>query len=236
LRCICGGSGVVLMNVDHAQQARLAILDRYGDRALTPCDCTDGRARAAKWRNLPREANGLSLAAFRPLPAQKAAVKQALAFVADPSGWLTLIGGYGIGKTRIIYACMNDLAARGIVGRYVMMPELLNELRSALRDDDYGERLRRFVEAPLLAVDELDKIRDSDFVDEVLQAIFLARYQERETLSTIIGYNADGAERIPPFLRSRIRDSRFRLVEMAGPDLRPIAGTLDPWDRGEGEP
>jgi DNA replication protein DnaC len=235
LRCICGGSGVVLMAVAHARAARLAILDRYGDRALTPCDCTDGRQRASKWRNLPREANGLSLTTFRPLAAQKAAVKQAKAFVADPYGWLTLIGGYGIGKTRIIYACMNDLADRGIVGRYVMMPELLNELRNALRDDDYGERLRRFVEAPLLAVDELDKIRDSDFVDEVLQAIFLARYQQRDDLSTIIGYNADGQERIPPFLRSRISDSRFRRIDMAGPDVRPIAHQLDPYDRGEGE-
>lgn len=223
------------MDIVHARQARLAILDRYGDRALTPCDCTDGRNRAAKWRNLPREASGLSLATFRPLAAQQAALVQALAFVADPYGWLTLVGGYGIGKTRLIYACMNDLAARGIVGRYVMMPELLNELRNALRDDDYGERLRRFVEAPLLAVDELDKIRDSSFVDDVLQAIFLARYQEREQLVTIIGYNADGAERIPPFLRSRINDSRFRLVEMDGADLRPIADKLDPYDRGEGE-
>lgn len=236
LDCLCQGSGVLLMAAEAARQGRCVVLDRYGDRALVPCDCTDGRSRAEKWRNLPREASGVYLNTGRTLPAQQAAQLEITAFVADPRGWLTLVGGYGVGKTRLIYACLNHLADAGIYGRYVMMPELLNELRNALRDDDYGERLRRFVEAPLLAIDELDKIRDSEFVDDVLQAIFLARYQQREALSTIIGYNADGAHRLPPFLRSRIHDSRFRLVELGGRDLRPIADKLDPWDRGEGEP
>lgn len=223
------------MAADAARAARCVILDRYGSRALIPCDCTDGRARAVKWRNLPREAHGISLTNGGIVPAQKAAYLEITAFVADPRGWLTLVGGYGVGKTRLIYAALNHLADVGIYGRYVMMPDLLNELRNALRDDDYGERLRRFVEAPLLAVDELDKIRDSAFVDDVLQAIFLARYQQRETLATIIGYNADRADRLPAFLLSRIKDSRFRLVELGGRDLRPIADKLDPWDKGEGE-
>jgi DNA replication protein DnaC len=224
------------MATDSARAARLVMLDIYGDRALIPCDCTDGRQRAAKWRNLPRAAAIVSLASFRALPAQKSALDLARAFVADPYGWLTLIGGYGVGKTRLIYGALNDLADVGMYGRYVMMPELLNELRDANRNgDDYGEKLRRFIQAPLLAVDELDKIRDTDFVDDVLHAIFLARYQEHEHSATIIGYNADGADRIPPFLHSRIHDSRFRLSEMTGPDVRPFADKLDPWDRGKGE-
>lgn len=235
LQCMCQGSGVVLMQTAAARAAHLVVLDTYGDRALVPCDCTDGHARAATWRGLPDEAAGVSLATFRAMAPQHKALTEARAFVADPYGWLTLVGGYGIGKTRLIYGALNDLADAGMYGRYVMMPALLNELRDASRDGDYSERLRRFISAPLLAVDELDKIRDTDFVDDVLHAIFLARYQDRAALATIIGYNADGADRIPPFLRSRIKDSRFRMVEMAGPDLRPIAAKLDPYDRGEGE-
>src|SRR6478672_10677976 len=168
LRCVCQGSGALLMATDAARTSRLVVLDTYGDRALIPCDCTDGRARAAKWRGLPDEAKGVSLLTLKAMPIQRHAHQTALAFVADPYGWLTLIGGYGVGKTRLIYGALNDLADRGVYGRYVMMPELLNELRDAARDDDYGERLRRYVQAPLLAVDELDKIRDSDFVDDVL--------------------------------------------------------------------
>jgi DNA replication protein DnaC len=223
------------MDRETARSAHAVILDTYAGRVLVPCDCTDGQARAARWRNLPREAHGVYLTQHSPVAAQRAAYLEIAAFVADPHGWLTLVGGYGVGKTRLIYAALNHLADVGVYGRYVMMPELLNELRNALHQDDYGERLRRFVEAPLLAVDELDKIRDSAFVDDVLHAIFLARYQQRETLATIIGYNADGADRLPAFLLSRIKDSRFRLVELGGRDLRPIADKIDPWDRGEGE-
>jgi DNA replication protein DnaC len=223
------------MDRETARSAHAVILDTYAACVLVPCDCTDGQARAARWRNLPREASGVYLTQHSPVAAQRAAYLEIAAFVADPRGWLTLVGGYGVGKTRLIYAALNHLADVGVYGRYVMMPDLLNELRGALHQNDYGERLRRFVEAPLLAVDELDKIRDSAFVDDVLQAIFLSRYQQRETLATIIGYNADRADRLPAFLLSRIKDSRFRLVELGGRDLRPIADKLDPWEKGEGE-
>ena len=174
---------------------------------------------------------------LKQLKDQLSALKAARAFVSRPRGWLTFVGGYGVGKTMLIYACLNHLADRGVFGRYIVMPDLLSLLRTALREDDhaYASILRRVVQAPILAVDELDKIRESEFVDEVLEAIFLARYADRHQLGTIIGYNADGASRLPPFLRSRMGDSRFQLIEMAGADLRPIAHQLDPWDRGEGE-
>jgi DNA replication protein DnaC len=217
-------------------QSRLVMLDSYGQRVLVPCDCTDGRARAERWRNLPREAAGVTLASGKPLHVQALAREAIAAFVTDPRGWLTLVGGYGVGKTRLIYAALNHLADAGVYGRYVMMPDLLHELRDAsTRGDDYGEKLRRFIEAPILAVDELDKLRDSAFVDDVLYAIFLARYQQRSALGTIIGYNADGEDRLPPFLLSRIRDSRFTVIELGGRDLRPVADQIDPWERGEGE-
>lgn len=238
LECQCEGAGAMLMPEAAARAARLIPLDVYGDRWLVPCECTDGRKRAEKWRNLPREADGVTLDSGRLLPSQTAAAAAIRMFIADPYGWLTLHGGYGVGKTRMIYAALNHLAENGVYGRYVMMPDLLNELRDAIsRKDDYSEKLRRFAQAPLLAIDELDKLRDGDFVNDVLYAIFLARYAQRDTLATIIGYNADGVDRIPPFIRSRMSDSRFVLIDLGGRDLRPIADQLDPWDRGpeEGE-
>lgn len=241
--CSCGGMGAQLERLDRALADQLVILDRHtsGDRelALVPCCCAAGIARATKWRGLPDEADGVRLKGGRikQIAAQAAAVKACQAFIKQPRGWLTFVGGYGTGKTMLIYACLNHLADRGIFGRYVVMPELLNQLRTALRNDDhaYAAILRRVVQAPILAVDELDKIRDSEFVDEVLEAIFLARYADRHRLGTIIGYNIDGQGRLPPFLRSRIGDGRFQLIAMDGADVRPIAHELDPWDRGEGE-
>lgn len=239
--CSCSGDGILLDRLDRARRDQLVVLDTFGSgdaaRVLVPCHCAAGQARARKWRNLPEEATGVYLTngRIRHIAAQETALRKVIAFIQEPRGWLTLAGGYGVGKTMLIYAALNHLADRGIYGRYVMMPELLNELRDAAGTEYYGERLRRFVEAPLLAVDELDKVRGSEFVDDVLYAIFLARYRDRATQGTLIGYNLDGAARIPPFLASRIRDSRFHLVEMGTADLRPIADKLDPWGRGESE-
>jgi len=241
--CSCTGLGAQLETLERARAEQLVILDMHdiGDRqlALVPCSCQAGIVRAARWRNLPNEADGVRWRGGRlkQLKDQLSALKAARAFVSRPRGWLTFVGGYGVGKTMLIYACLNHLADRGVFGRYIVMPDLLSLLRTALREDDhaYASILRRVVQAPILAVDELDKIRESEFVDEVLEAIFLARYADRHQLGTIIGYNADGASRLPPFLRSRMGDSRFQLIEMAGADLRPIAHQLDPWDRGEGE-
>lgn len=241
--CSCDGKGAQLELLIRARADGLVILDEYacGDRllALVPCSCPAGLERATTWRNLPEEASGVRLRGGRlkQLAEQEIALKATRAFIKQPHGWLTFVGGYGTGKTMLIYAALNHLADKGIFGRYVLMPDLLDRLRTVLRRDDdaYAAMLRRVVQAPILAVDELDKVRESEFVDEVLYAIFLARYQERHRTGTIIGYNSDRADHIPPFLRSRMGDSRFQLIEMAGADLRPIADKLDPWDRGEGE-
>ncbi len=241
--CSCDGDGAQLELLSRARAEMLVILDVYerSERplALVPCSCAKGRERASMWRGLPIEANGVRLRGGRlkSLAEQAEALKAARAFIKQPRGWLTFVGGYGTGKTMLIYAALNHLADKGIFGRYVLMPDLLDRLRSLLRKDadTYAEQLRRVVQAPILAVDELDKIRESEFVDEVLYAIFLARYQERHQFGTIIGYNSDRADHVPAFLRSRMGDSRFQLIEMAGADLRPIAHQLDPWDRGEGE-
>lgn len=241
LRCQCAGHGTLLERLDRARTDQLVILDTFGAddaaRALVPCCCAAGQERAKRWRGLPDEAQGVYLdnGRIRHVKAQETAIAQITAFMQTPRGWLTLAGGYGVGKTVLIYAALNHLADRGLYGRYVMMPELLNELRDAIGTDHYGERLRRLIEAPILAIDELDKLRDTPFVDDVLYAIFLARYRDRARQGTIIGYNLDGESRIPPFLASRIRDGRFHLEEMGTADLRPIANKLDPWRRGEGE-
>lgn len=241
--CRCDGFGAQLETLDRARAEMLVILDTHelGNRtlAVVPCCCAAGVARATKWRGLPPEADGVRWRGGRlkQLKDQAKGLAAARAFVSRPRGWLTYVGGYGTGKTMLIYAALNHLADRGVFGRYIVMPDLLDTLRSALKQDDqaYASILRRVVQAPILAVDELDKIRDSAFVDEVLEAIFLARYADRHQLGTIIGYNADGADRLPPFVRSRIGDGRFQLIVLDGADLRPIAHKLDPWDRGEGE-
>lgn len=237
--CHCRGEGTLLTTPAEATAAQLIVVDRYGSSVLVLCPaCERGRARAASWSGLPDEARGLSLDALRAHPAQRPAVEAIVALLRAPHGWLTLVGGYGTGKTTLIYAALNHLAAQGVYGRYVTAPGLINHLRDALRDQDgraHSARLERLKSVPVLAVDELDKYRGTEYAEETIFDLFDHRYRERRTLATLIGYNRERGDRIPPFLASRMRDGRFTMVELDGPDLRPAVRD-DPaavWARGE---
>lgn len=225
-----------------AQAEQLIIVSTFelGGRTLAtvPCRCPAGAEIARRWRSLPAEAEGVTLATLRsvPDPSWQAARAAITAFAAMPRGWLILSGTYGTGKTRLLYAALNELAARGRYGRYLTMPDLLDQLRDGITAGLYAERLDRVVEAPILALDELDKFRtDSDWAADVLEKLFIRRYREARYTGTLLVYNRERADRLPAFLQSRIHDSHFRFVDLNGPDLRPLAAQLDPWDRGDGE-
>ena len=249
LVCSCDGSGVVLERLERARDERLVVLDIYtiGTReiAQVPCVCASGQERMHRWRNLPAEADGVYLrrGGLSVVAAQREAVAAAQSFIGQPTGWLVLAGAYGVGKTQIIYATLNHLADLGQHGRYIELPTLLDELRGIVaQGGDHRVVLKRLIDAPLLAIDECDKARESAFTQEVFEALFLARYRQRGTHGTIIGFNADRIDQIPPFVVSRMRDERFRFVEMRGADLRPVARQLaanaavaGKWDRGKGE-
>lgn len=215
----------------------MIVLDRYGNSALVVCHaCPAGKERARSWSGLPADAQGLTLNSLRVHPAQRSAFQAVAELIRNPVGWLTLVGGYGTGKTTLMYAALNHLASQGMYGRYVTAPALLDHLRDALRDEDgraHSERMERLKTTPVLAVDELDKYRATEYADEALFMLFDYRYRARNELVTLIGYNRDRGDRIPPFLTSRIRDGRFRLIELTGPDLRPSVHAGNPWDRGE---
>lgn len=240
--CSCNGAGALIERLDVARAEQLIVVSTFelGGRMLAtvPCSCAAGVEITRRWRALPAEAEGITLASLRQVPHPKwQEAREAVAdFVAQPRGWLILAGDYGTGKTRLVYACLGELANVGRYGRYLTMPDLLDQLRDGIKAGLYAERLDRVVEAPILALDELDKFRaDSDWAVDVLEKLFIRRYREARYTGTILVYNRERADRLPEFLQSRVRDSHFRLIELDGPDLRPLAAELDPWDRGDGE-
>lgn len=241
LTCLhCGGGGLLITTAAQAATERLIVSARYAERVLVICPvCDAGRAAAQAWIGLPADAAGVRLdtGALRAIddPAYDQALAAITELIADPRGWVTLAGGYGTGKTTLIYAALNHLADAGVYGKYITAPALLAYVRDGFQDTRLspGNRLRQLAEAPVLAVDELDKYQATEYAEAVLFELFDARYRARATHATLIGYNLDGAEKIPPFLRSRICDGRFRLITLTGGDLRPAqTRELDPWDRG----
>ena len=238
----CSNSGHVKADLAFARAEGLIVLETYriADRSIAriPCACPAGAAVVARWRSLPPDAEGVTLDSLAGIPEQDQAIAAVEEFIAQPTGWLTFVGQYGVGKTLLVYAALNHLAELGQYGCYLTAPDLVDQLRGLIREGgDPDARLQRWIDAPLLAVDELDKFDQTEFAEKSIFRLFHARYQAWQTCGTLISYNLDRERRIPPFLLSRTRDSRFRRIVLAGADLRPMAAdlNLDPWDRGEGE-
>lgn len=237
---VCEGWGRLLMDEAEAVAAGLIVLERrpwFGSwRVDVPCRCAAGLALIKRWSALPADAEGITLDTMSAMPHQDQAIAAVEAFCAEPKGWLTFGGDYGVGKTALIYATLNELAERGRHGRYTTAPDLLDKLRNLIRSGGDPDRyLDRYSEAPLIAVDELDKYDPTEFAEKSMFRLFNARYQRHATAGTLLAYNLDRADRLPPFLRSRIDDGRFQHIQITGADVRPALGDADPWDAGESE-
>jgi hypothetical protein len=234
----CSNSGHIKVDLATSLAEGLIVLETYaiGDRTIAriPCGCPFGAAVVGRWRNMPGDAAGVMLDTIAGVPEQDQAIAAIEEFIAHSIGWLTFAGGYGVGKTLLLYAALNHLADSGLYGCYLTAPDLIDQMRGLVREGGDGDaRLRRYIEAPLLAVDELDKYDSTEFAEKTIFRLFHARYQSWQTKGTLMSYNLDRERRIPPFLQSRMHDSRFRHIVLAGSDLRPLASELDAWDTGE---
>ena len=229
----CSGSGVY--SCQESEARRRIVVDRYyGDKVLVICSCVAGIERARRWIGLPDEARGVTLDQLSAWPPQEEALPKVLAFVARPQRWLTLVGPRGVGKTTLLYAALNHLAAQGVYGVYTTAPDLLAHMRATLEQGTTeSDMLRRLAEVPVLAVDELCKYRSTPYAEEAIFRLFDARYRARNAVGTLIAFNKEHL--IPDYLLSRISDGRFDYIRLAGKDLRPhvtqeLTPPSDPWE------
>lgn len=148
-------------------------------------------------------------------------------FIAYPVGILTLWGGVGNAKTMALQGVVNELQSVGAV--YVTAFDLLSYIRSAFNakrevlDDDAYSRLCRFERVRILAVDEFDKVRVTDWVAEQLTDLIDKRYRGGiyGEIGTLIAMNSSPEEQ-PDWIASRLKDGRNRIVHNADADLRPV--------------
>ncbi len=130
----------------------------------------------------------------------------ALVFAEEPKGWLVLLGSYGCGKTHLAAAIANEQIARGQPVLFVVVPDLLDYLRSTYSPQSvvaYGERFQQVRDAPLLILDDLGTQSSTPWAQEKLFQIFNHRYNAR--LPTVITSNTE-LEAIDIRIRSRLAD------------------------------
>ncbi len=160
-------------------------------------------------------------------PGTRRMVEACQAFVQNPLGILTLWGGVGNAKSTALQACVNELARLGAV--YVTAFDLLSYIRAAfnadrkVQNDDAYSRLLRFERVRILAIDEFDKVRSTDWAAEQITDLIDKRYRagiEGEA-GTLIAMNGNPAN-LPEWIASRLADGRNRIIHNTDRDVRPF--------------
>ncbi len=144
-------------------------------------------------------------------------------YAANPTGWLVLKGGCGVGKTHLAAAIANQHLAAGDSVFFSIVPDLLDHLRTAfgpsseLRYDEMFDKIR---EIGLLVLDDLGAENSTAWATEKLFQLINYRYNFR--MPTVITTNDQQLARIDDRIRSRLSDLSFvQHVLIQTRDFRP---------------
>ncbi len=142
-------------------------------------------------------------------------------FARLPTGWLILKGSYGSGKTHLAAAIANRQIELGRAVLFVVVPDLLDHLRSTFAPTSaasYDERFESIRTAPLLILDDYGAQSPTQWANEKLFQIFNYRYNAQ--LPTVVTTNRE-LEEIDPRVRSRLTDlSLSQIITITAPDFR----------------
>ncbi|MBX3014485.1 MAG: ATP-binding protein [Caldilineaceae bacterium] len=208
---ICGGIGFYVPDLPLGHPD-------FGKAVL--CQCREQARLERQLRSLKRVGtlemlDRLTFANFIPEPTHlspekahnlRRAYETCLRYAQEADGWLLLTGTYGCGKTHLAAAIANARLALREPVLFMVVPDLLDHLRSAftpqseVRYDDLFEQLKT---TPLLILDDLGAQSSTPWAQEKLFQLLNHRYNAH--LATVVTTN-QRLEDLEPRLRSRFLD------------------------------
>ena len=143
-------------------------------------------------------------------------------------GMVYLWGAAGTGKTRILKTAIAEwLRITRRSAAYTAMSDVIDYLRASFDTANASEqaaaRMDFYSTTPLLAIDEVDKMRGTEYANEKRFTLFDRRYElaAREQGVTLMASNSDPHDFLDDYLLSRIYDGRNIVIQMTGADARP---------------
>ncbi|MGA9048532.1 MAG: ATP-binding protein [Dehalococcoidia bacterium] len=150
-------------------------------------------------------------------------------FAKSPQGWLVMQGLNGCGKTHLAAAIANQLRESGKQVLFIIVPDLLDHLRSSFGPDSrvsYDALFEKIKKVPVLVLDDFGEHSATPWAQEKLYQLINYRYNAR--LATVIT-TCLGLEEIENRVSSRMVDPSISLVfEMIAPDYRGDLKTARP--------
>ena len=149
------------------------------------------------------------------------AFKLATEFARSPEGWLIFQGINGCGKTHLAAAIANYRLAQGKSISFVIVPDLLDHLRSTFSPESktsYDEFFEKVKTSPVLVLDDFGEQAATPWAQEKLYQLINYRYNAR--LPTVVT-TCLSLDEIEPRIGSRMVDPRLSLVfNIIAPDYR----------------
>lgn len=168
-------------------------------------------------------------------PGTMAMVMHCKRFIKFPNTMLTLWGGSGNAKSMALQSVVNHFVDDHVEAIYITAFDLISYIRAAfqkssgndltIKDDSAYQRLAQFERVRILAIDEFDKVRVTDWVQEQLTDLVDRRYRLAmdERAGTLIAMN-DDPRNLPSWMYSRLAQNV--IVHNSDSDMRPQMGDV----------
>jgi DNA replication protein DnaC len=224
----CGGLGWLRVDVPLGDP-------QFGKTIICSCKSAELAARLQRLSGLSDRERNIALDQIETVgkPGTAAMVNRCREFIGSPFGFVTIWGEPGNAKTLALQSVVNHFVRHNSEAVYVTAFDLISYIRDAfyktpgndlqINDDNAYSRLRRFERVPVLAVDEFDKVRVTEWVQEQLTDLIDRRYRlgEDRAAGTLIALNTNPRD-LPSWMYSRLAQST--IVYNADEDMRPELG------------
>lgn len=199
-----------------------------GELQSQPCPvCRKGEIEGdlARLSGLRGNDLNLTLSHFKDFPDKNhaRAMTTKLCNVMYPSGFVTFHGGYGVGKTMLLKIIVNEWRRRYVRAKYIRMSGILNSIRDGYSDAKALSTaiIDKFTGYEVLCVDEIDRVNLTEWAKETMFALLDQRYDNKDTLLTVMATNIDPAKMTGDLGYLSNRMIGGGIVEVGGPSIRP---------------